>query len=129
MKEDDEIKVKMRYGDLELEVQGDPDKVYSLLSKIVGELGGEHTHTPESKYKRSCKEVIEDLWREGWFEKDRKLSEVYLELSTRGYNFDKSAISHALAAMTREGKLKRLGKERKHRYIQKYPYTETIKRR
>ena len=128
MSDKEDIRVKMRVGDLELEVEGPPTKIYELVSKLVGNLGsGDKNISMQPKVKKSCKDVIEDLWREGWFEKERRLSEVYVELSSRGYNFDKSAISHALASLTRDGKLRRIGKERKYRYIQKYPYNQLVK--
>ena len=128
MSDKDEVKVRVKIGDLEVEIEGPPEKISAILSKVVGDLGSGHTQTKKEVFHKSCKEVIEELWREGWFNVERKLSDVYIELSKRGYNFDKSAISHALASLAKEGILRRVGRERKYRYVQKYPYSQLIKR-
>ena len=36
-----------------------------------------------------CRDLIELLWQENWFNGERNLSEVDEELSRRGYHYDK----------------------------------------
>ncbi len=127
----DEIKVKVKVGDIEVEVSGPPDKITDVVSEIVGKIKTSSIDKGETLTKKSgktCKEVIEDLWREGWFREKRRLSDVYNELASRGYHFDKSAISHALSTLVKEGVLTRMGRERKYMYVQKIPSTQHIRR-
>jgi len=128
MSGEDNVKVKMKVGDMELEIEGPPEKITQVISQIMGNVGVSGEKKVVDKVPgKSCKEIIEDLWREGWFSQERKLADVYRELASRGYNFDKSAISHALSSLTREGVLRRVGRERRYRYIQKYPYKQVVR--
>ena len=68
-----------------------------------------------------CRDLIETLWQENWFTKERNLSEVDEELSRRGYHYDKTSISHSLKDLVRENILTRNGSMRNYRYVQKRP--------
>ena len=78
--------------------------------------------------------IINDAWfdvseyitdfDEKFFESERLLIEVHQELSRIGYNYDKTAVSHSLSDMVREGILSRVGTLRNYRYIQKKPLFE-----
>ncbi|HIE37432.1 TPA: hypothetical protein EYP83_04605 [Candidatus Geothermarchaeota archaeon] len=127
MSNEENLKVRMKIGDMELEIEGPPEKITKVISQIMGNISISTEYSGVDKTPtKSCKEIVEDLWREGWFSKERRLADVYRELAGRGYNFDKSAISHALASLTKEGILRRVGRERKYRYIQKYPYKQYV---
>ncbi|MEM0030132.1 MAG: hypothetical protein QW572_02320 [Candidatus Nitrosocaldus sp.] len=69
----------------------------------------------------TCKGLIEKLWQEGWFITERNLGEVHEELARLGYNYDRTAVSHALTDLVREGILSRIGSARTYRYVQKRP--------
>ncbi|MFN4336893.1 MAG: hypothetical protein ACK4FV_04855 [Candidatus Nitrosocaldus sp.] len=69
----------------------------------------------------TCKGLIEKLWQEGWFTVERNLGEVHEELARLGYNYDRTAVSHALTDLVREGVLSRIGSARTYRYVQKRP--------
>ncbi|MEM0365296.1 MAG: hypothetical protein QW450_00640 [Candidatus Nitrosocaldus sp.] len=69
----------------------------------------------------TCKGLIEKLWHEGWFVSERNLGEVHEELARLGYNYDRTAVSHALTDLVREGILSRIGSARTYRYVQKRP--------
>ncbi|MCS6768674.1 MAG: hypothetical protein RMJ59_07770 [Candidatus Nitrosocaldus sp.] len=69
----------------------------------------------------TCKGLIERLWHEGWFASERNLGEVHEELARLGYNYDRTAVSHALTDLVREGVLSRMGSARTYRYVQKRP--------
>ncbi len=72
----------------------------------------------------TCRGILETLWYEGFFGTERLLGEVHEELSRRGYNYDRTAVSHSLTDMVRESILSREGTMRNYRYIQKRPCTE-----
>jgi hypothetical protein len=69
----------------------------------------------------TCRGLLESLWIEGYFGSERSLGEVHEELSRRGYNYDRTAVSHSLTDMVRENILTRTGTMRNYRYIQKRP--------
>ncbi len=69
----------------------------------------------------TCRGLLDTLWLEGYFSTDRALGEVHEELGRRGYNYDRTAVSHSLADMVRETILTRTGTMRNFRYIQKRP--------
>jgi hypothetical protein len=69
----------------------------------------------------TCRGLLESLWVEGYLGSERSLGEVHEELSRRGYNYDRTAVSHSLTDMVRENILTRIGTMRNYRYIQKRP--------
>jgi hypothetical protein len=69
----------------------------------------------------TCRGLLEKLLLEGYFEKERLLGIIHEELSRRGYNYDRTAVSHSLTDMVRESILTRVGSMRNYRYIQKRP--------
>lgn len=77
-------------------------------------------HKP-AKGGKTCRGLLENLWTEGYFATDRSLADVHEELSRRGYNYDRTAVSHSLTDMVRENIMSRNGTMRNYRYIQKRP--------
>ncbi len=71
----------------------------------------------------TCRGLLEKLWYEGYFVAEKLLGEVHEELSRLGYNYDRTAVSHSLTDMVREGILTRVGTMRNYRYLQKKPYS------
>lgn len=69
----------------------------------------------------TCRGLIDTLWQEGYFSAEKALGEVHEELGRRGYNYDRTAVSHSLSDMVRETVLTRTGTMRNFRYIQKRP--------
>lgn len=125
MNDKDKIKVKINVGNMDIEIECTPDQLKDAVNTImetVNEVRIEDKGEREEFYALTCKEAVEKLWRESWFNKPRKLGEIWDELSRRGYNYDRSAISHALLSLVKEGKLSRIGRVRKYQYIQKIPY-------
>jgi predicted transcriptional regulator len=120
----EKIRVKLNIGDVSVEIECEPDQLESTIRTLMKTIEEIKPKKEEETgfYALTCKEAVEGLWKEGWFERPRKLGEIWDELSRRGYNYDRSAISHALLSLVREGKLSRLGKARRYQYIQKVPY-------
>ena len=127
-KEDDKIKVKLNVKGINIEMECSPDQLGDAIKSIIDNIGSKpiikvSEAGDEFRNIMTCREAVELLWKRGWFKRERRLSEVWRMLSSIGYNFDRSAISHALKTLVREGKLTRMGKARKYTYIQKIPST------
>ncbi len=102
-------------------------EIESLKSRPVAEsrsTDGEQKTSPKGGM--TCRGLLESLWVEGYFGTERSLGEVHEELSRRGYNYDRTAVSHSLTDMVRENILTRIGTMRNYRYIQKRPPDSTV---
>jgi len=71
--------------------------------------------------KKTSRGIVSELWAERWFSEPRSLSDVDGEIRRRGYNYDKTAVSHTLTDLVRETLLTRQGNPRSYSYIQKRP--------
>jgi hypothetical protein len=97
-------------------------EIDSLKMRSIGELRPEgEQQKVTAKGGMTCRGLLESLWLEGHFADERSLGEVHEELSRRGYNYDRTAVSHSLTDMVRENILTRIGTMRNYRYIQKRP--------
>ncbi len=100
-------------------------EIDSLKTRPIAELIAEEQHQQQQKVATksgmTCRGLLENLWFEGHFVSERSLGEVHEELSRRGYNYDRTAVSHSLTDMVRENILTRIGTMRNYRYIQKRP--------
>ncbi len=131
------VKVRLRRGAWEVEITCREDRVRQVVesvlagmnSRIEENINGAKMHDSSmdasrkviSKGSATCKGLIEQLWHEGWFINEHNLGDVHEELARRGYNYDRTAVSHALTDLVREGVLSRIGSARVYRYIQKRP--------
>ena len=114
---------------IEPEVQSQLDalrrEIDSLKVRSITELGQEGQQQQQQKVTTksgiTCRGLLENLWVEGHFDNERSLGEVHEELSRRGYNYDRTAVSHSLTDMVRENILTRIGTMRNYHYIQKRP--------
>jgi hypothetical protein len=59
------------------------------------------------------------LLSDNFFTEERQLGQIHEEISRRGYNYDRTAVSHSLTDMVRERTLVRVGTIRNYRYLQK----------
>jgi hypothetical protein len=102
-----------------------------LKTRPIAELMPENPQLQQQQQKVTtksgitCRGLLESLWFEGHFVSERSLGEVHEELSRRGYNYDRTAVSHSLTDMVRENILTRIGTMRNYRYIQKRPPNST----
>lgn len=99
-------------------------EIDSLKTRPMAELMAEDQQQQQKMATKSgmtCRGLLENLWFEGHFISERSLGEVHEELSRRGYNYDRTAVSHSLTDMVRENILTRIGTMRNYRYIQKRP--------
>lgn len=104
-------------------------EIDSLKTRPIGELVQESQQQQQQKVTAksgvTCRGLLENLWFEGHFVSERSLGEIHEELSRRGYNYDRTAVSHSLTDMVRENILTRIGTMRNYRYIQKRPPNST----
>ncbi|HZA49081.1 MAG TPA: hypothetical protein VE521_09195 [Nitrososphaera sp.] len=119
---------------IEPEIQNQIDalrrEIDSIKARSITELGPEGQQQQQqqkvvTKSGITCRGLLENLWFEGHFVSERSLGEVHEELSRRGYNYDRTAVSHSLTDMVRENILTRIGTMRNYRYIQKRPPNNT----
>jgi hypothetical protein len=102
-----------------------------LRTRPIGELMPENLQQQQQQQKVTtksgitCRGLLESFWFEGHFVSERSLGEVHEELSRRGFNYDRTAVSHSLTDMVRENILTRIGTMRNYRYIQKRPPNST----
>lgn len=119
------VKIKLKKGDWEVEVECPENKIQEVLEKVLATLPvSQQQEVQEERKERSgttCRDLIKALWEEGWFSQPRGLSDVDEELQRRGYHYDRSAIAHSLTDLVREGILSRIGTPRNYRYLQKHP--------
>jgi hypothetical protein len=122
------IKVKMKVGNLEFDIEGTPEQLEEAMKRILSTVS-EYSKQPvivtepgkSSTKAETCKGIIQRLWGEKWFASSRSLDEVYNQMALMGYHYDRTAVAHALIDLVKEGVLGREGKPRRYRYAQKRP--------
>jgi regulator of replication initiation timing len=116
---------KMMGPELQSQLDALRREIDSLKTRPSTELMADDQHQQQQKVATksgmTCRGLLENLWFEGHFISERSLGEVHEELSRRGYNYDRTAVSHSLTDMVRENILTRIGTMRNYRYIQKRP--------
>jgi len=122
------IKVKMKVGNVEFEIEGTVDQTNEAVGKFLTTVTEKLKETPlmaerEAPPPRAetCKVIIQRLWEEGWFSTVRGLGEVHSEMARRGFHYDRTAVAHALIDLVKDGILTREGKPRRYQYAQKRP--------
>ena len=122
------IRVKMKIGDVEFEIecqeqqlQAAVDKILSTVTQKLKETSLITERTAPPPRAETCKGIIQKLWQEGWFSSARGLSNVHSELARRGFHYDRTAVAHALIDLVKDGILTREGKPRRYQYAQKRP--------
>ncbi len=125
------VTVKLKRGSWEIEITSPADKVQQAVESVIAGMASKEETTLASpdtsleggaeKRFETCRGVLQKMWKEGWFSSERTLSEVDEEMARRGYHYDRTAVSHALVDLVREGTLFRDGAMRNYRYVQKFP--------
>jgi hypothetical protein len=123
------ITVRLKRGAWEVEITSAEDKLQQAVESVLAGMASKEPVLVESQDSglddrrgETSRSVITSMWKEGWFASPRALSEVHEEMSRRGYHYDRTAVSHTLVDLVREGSLFRDGSMRNYRYIQKYPF-------
>lgn len=125
------VKIHLKYRGVEAEIECEEGQ----LKKAVEEFLSAFQNIPISEREAdrvggremdksmlsTCRGVILNLWREGWFSVGRSLAETHEEMSKRGFHYDRTAVAHTLTDLVRSGVLYRDGKKGKYKYYQKRP--------
>ena len=129
------IKVKMKIGDIEFEIESQEDQIQSTVDKILATVTEHLKNTNLSQVAErpasppraeTCRGVIQKLWEENWFSEPRGLDDVHSELARRGFHYDRTAVAHALVDLVKDNILTRIGKPRRYQYAQKRPPPKTV---
>ena len=122
------IRLKMKVGNLEFEIECQQDQLEESVQRIlatVTQYAKEPMIIPErplpAPRAETCKGLIQDLWKEGYFATPHGLGDVHSEMARRGFHYDRTAVAHALVDLMKEGLLTREGRPRRYRYAQKRP--------
>ncbi len=123
------VHIKMKFGNIEFEISCREDQVKDVIDKVLSSVTKhsiEQAIVPEKTMQpptraETCRGIIEQLWREGWFAIPRSLDDVHREMTRIGYHYDRTAVAHVLLDLVRDGILTREGKPRRYRYTQKRP--------
>jgi hypothetical protein len=128
-KERPSVTVKLKRGAWEVEITTSDDRVQQAVESVLAGMTSKEPVLVESpelpgddRKGETSRSVITTMWKEGFFAAPRSLSEVHEEMSRRGYHYDRTAVSHTLVDLVREGSLFRDGSMRNYRYVQKYPF-------
>lgn len=102
-----------------VELRGQLEELKSRLSSL-GNLGVNYVdRRPTQRIGMTCRSLLDSLLGDNFFVEERQLGQIHEEISRRGYNYDRTAVSHSLTDMVRERTLVRVGTIRNYRYIQK----------
>ena len=123
------VTIKLKRGAWEIEINTREDRVQQAVESVLAGMASKEPVLVESQESpgddrkgETSRSVITTMWKEGWFATPRALSDVHEEMSRRGYHYDRTAVSHTLVDLVREGSLFRDGSMRNYRYVQKYPF-------
>jgi len=125
------IRVKMKVGNVEFEIEGTVDQANEAVGKFLQTVTEKLKETPlitaqeGTPSRETCKVIIQRLWEEGWFSSGRGLGEVHSEMARRGFHYDRTAVAHALIDLVKDGVLNREGHPRRYQYVQKRPPSAT----
>jgi len=122
------IRVKMKVGSVEFEIEGTVDQTNEAVGKLLATVTEKLKETPliserEAAPPRAetCKVIIQRMWEEGWFSTPHGLGEVHSEMARQGFHYDRTAVAHALIDLVKDGILTREGRPRRYQYAQKRP--------
>ncbi len=123
------VTVRLKRGAWEVEITSAEDRLQQAVESVLAGMASKEpmlieSQAPDSNDRKgeTARSVITTMWKEGWFATPKALSEVHEEMSRRGYHYDRTAVSHTLVDLVREGSLFRDGSMRNYRYVQKYPF-------
>ena len=125
------IKVKMKIGDIEFEIESQEDQIQTavdrILTAVAARLKDVQLASPQPERQapppraETCKGIIQKLWEENWFAEAKGLDDVHSELARRGFHYDRTAVAHALVDLVKDNMLTRIGRPRRYQYAQKRP--------
>jgi hypothetical protein len=127
------VHIKMKVGSIEFELDCREDQVQEMVQKVLASVTEYVSKTVNIPVERpslparadTCRDIAERLWKDGFFVEPKLLGDVHEEMTRIGYHFDRTAVSHVLRDMVRDGIITREGKPRGYLYVQKRPTSPT----
>ncbi len=127
------VHIKMKVGSIEFELDCREDQVQEMVQKVLASVTEYASKTVNIPVERpslparadTCRDIAERLWKDGFFAEPKLLGDVHEEMTRIGYHFDRTAVSHVLRDMVRDGIITREGKPRGYLYVQKRPPSPT----
>ncbi len=117
----------MKIGDIEFEIESQEDQIQSAVDRILAtvtermkDIRFTERQTPPPRAE-TCKNLIQKLWEEDFFNTARGLDAVHSELARKGFHYDRTAVAHALVDLVKDNVLTRIGRPRRYQYAQKRP--------
>ena len=92
---------------------------FKSIEALLGSSGTSVECKSAQKIGMTCRTLLDLLLKENYFNQERQLGQIHEEISRRGYNYDRTAVSHSLTDLVRERMLVRVGTIRNYRYIQR----------
>lgn len=92
---------------------------FKSIEALLGSSGTGVERKSAQKIGMTCRTLLDLLLNENYFNQERQLGQIHEEISRRGYNYDRTAVSHSLTDLVRERMLVRVGTIRNYRYIQR----------
>ncbi len=103
----------------ELDAQLDElrSKIMSI-EDLISRIGTSNLERRASqKIGMTCRTLLDLLLKDNFFSEERQLGQIHEEISRRGYNYDRTAVSHSLTDLVRERVLSRVGTIRNYKYV------------
>ena len=103
----------------ELDAQLDElrSKIMSI-EDLISRIGTSNLERRASqKIGMTCRTLLDLLLKDNFFNEERQLGQIHEEISRRGYNYDRTAVSHSLTDLVRERVLSRVGTIRNYKYV------------
>ncbi|MBS7611520.1 hypothetical protein KEJ27_04855 [Candidatus Bathyarchaeota archaeon] len=131
MESDRRVRIKLKYQGVEAEIECGEEQVKKAVEEFLSAFQSlslpdrEFSKLESEEIKESipstCRGVLLNLWKAGWFNTGRTLGDVHEELSKRGFHYDRTAVAHTLADLVRSDILHRGGRKGRYVYFQKKP--------
>jgi hypothetical protein len=105
----------------ELDAQLDElrSKIMSI-EDLISRIGtGGLERRASQKIGMTCRSLLDLLLKDNFFSQERQLGQIHEEISRRGYNYDRTAVSHSLTDLVRERVLSRVGTIRNYKYVER----------
>lgn len=94
-------------------------RIYSIEDLISKTGTSSLERRASQKIGMTCRSLLELLLKDNFFGEERQLGQIHEEISRRGYNYDRTAVSHSLTDLVRERILLRVGTIRNYKYVEK----------
>lgn len=117
------LKTILKMGTFEVEIFCTEDQLQNAVADLINVFVSKEQELSQIsivhhiRQTNTCMNSLKILLSEGWFSSKKYFSDVQLELLRRGLHYHRSAVSHCLEDLYREGLLAREGIPRRYTFI------------